>query len=141
MRTLVSKKLPGICLFPVEFKVPGQPSAIGAQPVQEILSARLPRNSELALPGDVNVDLVALLESQGLDHGDGKADGETVAPFGDLHGDSHGRIHMEVNVYPTRMTVKDCARLARAASTLTLPHGRAPHDREGPSSRSCRPGS
>ena len=76
----------GIRLFPVELEVSGQPPPIGAQPVQEILSAWLPRNGELALASDV-INLVALLELQRLDHGGGKADGEAVAPFGDLHED------------------------------------------------------
>src|SRR5580704_9832909 len=94
MRTLVSKKLPGIRLFSVKPEVSRQPTAIGAQPVQKILSAWLPRNSKLALVSNVDVNLVTFLQPQRLHHGRGKADGETVAPLGDLHEnlpiDTHG---------------------------------------------------
>jgi hypothetical protein len=71
--------------FPVEFEICRQPPAICAQLVQKILSARLPRNGELAGAGYVNFNFVALLEPQCLHHDRGKANGEAVAPFGDLH--------------------------------------------------------
>jgi hypothetical protein len=34
----------------------------------------------------VDLDFVAGFQFRGLDHGGGKADGEAIAPFGDLHG-------------------------------------------------------
>jgi hypothetical protein len=45
----------------------------------------LSRDNEGALAGDADVNLIALLESQFLHHGEGKADGEAVAPFRDPH--------------------------------------------------------
>jgi hypothetical protein len=81
----VSKKLPGIRFFPVKLEIPRQPTAIGAQLVQKILSAWSPRNAELACTSDVNLNFVAFLKPQGLHHSRRKADGETVAPFCNLH--------------------------------------------------------
>jgi hypothetical protein len=77
----VSKKLPGIRFFPVELEIRRQAAAKSAQLVQEILSAWFSRNAELAGACDVNLNVVALLESQSFHHGRRKADSETVAPF------------------------------------------------------------
>src|ERR1700688_3552940 len=86
MRTLVSKKLPGIRLVPVELEIGGKAPSKGAKPLQQFRAAGLARDGEFPRAGDMDFDLVALLESQRRDHGGGKTDGETVAPFGDLHG-------------------------------------------------------
>src|SRR6202034_2842020 len=52
---------------------------------QESLSAWLPRNAELTRRGDMNFNFITFLKPQRLDHDRGKTDGETVAPFCDLH--------------------------------------------------------
>src|SRR5271156_6001152 len=106
MRTFVSKKLPGIRFFPVKLEIPRQPTSVGAQLIQKILSAWLSRHAQLARGGDVNLNLVAFLEPQGLHHSSGKPDGETVAPFRDLHGPLLGYT-TSPNVYLSRMAVKD----------------------------------
>jgi hypothetical protein len=82
---LVSKKLPGIRFLPVELEVSRQPTAIGAQLIQKILSAWLPRNAKLTCAGDADLNFVAFLKPQRFHHHRRKADGETVAPFCDLH--------------------------------------------------------
>src|ERR1700722_16850561 len=86
IRIFESKKLPGIRFFPVKLEIPRQPTPVGAQLSQKILSAWLPRHAKLARCGDVNFNFVAFLEPQGLHHNSRKPDGETVAPFRDLHG-------------------------------------------------------
>src|ERR1700676_3453489 len=86
MRTLVSKKLPGIRLVPVELEIGRKTPPEGPKPVQQFRAARLAPDGEFAVAADMDFDLIALLESQRRDHGGGKTDGETVAPFGDLHG-------------------------------------------------------
>jgi hypothetical protein len=84
----VSMKLPGIRLVPVEFEVGGQAPAEGAQAFQQLLPAGLARDRERSGVGDVDFDLVAFLQLKRLDHGGRQANGEAVAPFGDLHGNT-----------------------------------------------------
>ena len=50
------------------------------------LPIRRARHHECALTGDVDFDVVALLQLQRLDDGSGKTDGQAVAPFANLHG-------------------------------------------------------
>src|SRR6266851_785381 len=85
-RTLVSKKLPGIRLFPVELEVGRKPPAEGAQALQQLITPGLARNAERAAVGHVDFDVIAGFKLQRLDHGGGKTDSEAVAPFGDVHG-------------------------------------------------------
>jgi hypothetical protein len=58
--TLESRKLPGISLVPVEFKVVRQATAKCAQSLQQFLARRLPRDIEPATIGNVNLDFVTL---------------------------------------------------------------------------------
>src|SRR5271170_2268426 len=83
--TLLSKKLTGIRVFPVELEIGGQATAEGAKAFQQLLTSGLARNAELTPVVDVDFDLVALFQLQCFDHGGGKADGQAVAPFCDLH--------------------------------------------------------
>src|SRR5262245_61621761 len=62
--TLVSKKLPGIGLVPVELEIRRQVSAEGAEPLQQLGAAGLARHAESAVASDMNLDLVAFLEAQ-----------------------------------------------------------------------------
>ena len=48
-------------------------------------AAGFARNGEFARPRDMNFDLIAAFEFERLHHGGGKPNGQTVAPFGDLH--------------------------------------------------------
>jgi hypothetical protein len=82
---LVSKKLPGIRLVPVELEIGRKTSAEGTQSVQQFRPAGLARDREFALVDDMDFDLVAFLESKRRNHGGGKTDRQAVAPFGDLH--------------------------------------------------------
>src|ERR1700727_3434869 len=99
MRIFVSKKLPGIRFFPVKLEITWQPTSVGAQLIQKILSAWLPRHAKLARGGDVNFNFVALLEPQGLPHNSRKPDGETVAPFRNLHRLIPGYIRLRVYIH------------------------------------------
>ena len=78
-------KLPGIRLVPVEFEVGGETAAEGAEALQQFLPRGLAGDGEGPGIGDVDFDLVALLERKCLDDGGGESNGEAVAPFGDLH--------------------------------------------------------
>jgi len=51
----------------------------------KLLAVGLASHAEFPGAGEVDFDVVPLLQVEGLDDGGGKADGETVAPFGDLH--------------------------------------------------------
>src|SRR5579871_482524 len=90
MRTLVSKKSPLIGLVPVEDEVRRDPTAQFAETFQEIGPARLSPHGEVPGAVDVDLDLVAGPELKGFRDSGRDADGETVAPFGDLHGRASG---------------------------------------------------
>src|ERR1700689_3028198 len=98
MRMLLSKKLPGIRLIPVELEIGRQPPAKGAQPVREIPSLGFARDAECALAGHVHVNLIAWLELQRFDNRRGKTDSEAVAPFGDLHDALPSDRHVEQRI-------------------------------------------
>jgi hypothetical protein len=53
--------------------------------IQIVLSAWLPRNAELTGAENVNLNFIAFLEPQRIRHNRRNADGETVAPFCNLH--------------------------------------------------------
>src|SRR5271155_6213935 len=109
---LLSKKLPGIRLIPVELEIGRQPPAKGPQPVQEILSLWLASDAECALAGHMHVNLITRLKLQRFDNGRRKADRKAVAPFGDLH-DALPRIDIKSIVYLSKTTVKNAPRSAR----------------------------
>src|SRR3984957_19169697 len=115
IRTFVSKKLPGIRFFPVKLEIMWQPTSVGAQLIQKILSAGLPRHAKLARGGDLNFNFVAFLEPQGLHHSSGKPDGETVAPFRDLQGSLLGYTCQQMYIH-SLWPVKD--RLCWQAKSL-----------------------
>src|ERR1700722_1999018 len=77
--------LSGICFVPIELEVSRQPTTVGTQMIQIILSAWLPRNAELTGAEKVNLNFIAFLEPQRIRHNRRNADGETVAPFCNLH--------------------------------------------------------
>jgi hypothetical protein len=85
---LVSKKRPCIRLLPVELEVRRETSAEGAQAVQQLTPSGLARNAERRAAGDVDFHVVTFLQAQRLDDGGGNPDCETVAPFGNLHGET-----------------------------------------------------
>src|SRR5215471_11425128 len=82
---LVSKKLPGIRLVPIELEIGGKAPAEGAQALQQLLATRLARDREVARIDDMDLDIVAFLQLERFDHRRRKADGEAVAPLCDLH--------------------------------------------------------
>jgi hypothetical protein len=81
----VSKKLAGIRLVPIELEVGGEPAAEGAKTPQQLITPGFSRDAELPDVSDMDFDLIAFPELKRLDYGGGKADSETVSPFGDLH--------------------------------------------------------
>src|SRR5271156_27833 len=83
--TLVSKKLPGIRLVSVELEVGGKAPAKSAKPLYQLLTAGLARHAELTFVGNMDFDLVALLQFECVDYRGGKADRQAIAPFRDLH--------------------------------------------------------
>src|ERR1700722_14251278 len=147
IRIFESKKLPGIRFFPVKLEIPRQPTPVGAQLSQKILSAWLPRHAKLARSGDVNFNFVAFLEPQGLHHNSRKPDGETVAPFRDLHVSLLGYtwrrmyIHHLWPIKDTPVLASEIAFGAATGSAVTRPRARALRIREAPSSIFCRPAS
>jgi hypothetical protein len=88
---LVSKKLAGIRLVPVELEISGEATAEAAKAFQQLVAAGLARHAKLTPISDVDFDLVAFLKSERFDHDGGKANREAVSPFGNLHAKfSHG---------------------------------------------------
>jgi len=68
-RILVSMKLPGSCLVPVEPEVGGQTAPEGARALQQLLASGLARDPQMTGVFDVDLDFVALTQRQDLDHG------------------------------------------------------------------------
>jgi hypothetical protein len=85
MSTLVSKKLPGIRLVSVKLEVGGEPTAEGAETLQQLFAPRLAGHAELPGLCYMDLDLVAFTKFQSFNDSCGKADCEAIAPFGDLH--------------------------------------------------------
>ena len=81
----MSKKRAGIGLVPIEFEIGRQAAAKGAQTLQQFSAPGPARDAELLAIGDINFNLVALLEARRFDDNGGEPDGKTVAPFRDLH--------------------------------------------------------
>jgi hypothetical protein len=81
----VSKKLAGIRLVSVKLEIRRETAAEGAKTFQQFVTPGLAADTELPGVSDMDFDFIAFLELKRFDHGDGKADGETVSPFGDLH--------------------------------------------------------
>jgi hypothetical protein len=81
----VSKKLPGIRLVSVELEVGGEPATERAETFQQLFAPGLARDAKLPGVCDMDFDLIAFAKFQGFNDSGGKADGEAIAPFGDLH--------------------------------------------------------
>src|SRR5260221_11803229 len=86
--TLVSKKLPGICLFAVEFEIGGQAATKSAKTVQQVFAAGPARYRQLARICDVDLDIVTPLQRQQLHPRGGKKDGKGISPIFDTPGPS-----------------------------------------------------
>jgi hypothetical protein len=82
---LLSKKLPGIRLIPVELEIVRKTAAERAKTLQEFVTPGPARDAKLPGVSDMDFNLVAFLEFERFDHGGGKADREAVSPLGDLH--------------------------------------------------------
>jgi hypothetical protein len=59
-----------------------------AQPLDRFPPASIASYLELPITCDAHLDLIASLEIQSFDDSCGQTDGETIAPFGYLHGRS-----------------------------------------------------
>jgi hypothetical protein len=59
---LVSKKLTGIRLVPIEPEIGGEATSEAAEALQQLVASGLARHAEIFGIGDVDFDLVALLE-------------------------------------------------------------------------------
>jgi hypothetical protein len=103
---LVSKKLAGIRLVSVELEIGGETSAERAKAFQKFVASRLARDAKLPPTGNVDFDLVSLLQSEHFDHDGGKPNRKAVPPFGDLHASLRVWIYNNVNVYPDETSVK-----------------------------------
>ena len=77
--------LAGIRFVSIELEVGREPAAEGAKTPQQLVTPGLSRNAELPGVSDMDFDLIAFPELERLDDCGGKADSETVSPFGDLH--------------------------------------------------------
>jgi hypothetical protein len=86
----VSKKLPGIRLVPIKLEVGWQTPAEGPETVQQVFSPGFAGQTEFPPIRNVDLDLVAGFQLQGLDNSGGETDGEAIAPFCDLHRDTPG---------------------------------------------------
>src|SRR5260221_2323186 len=84
--TLVSKKLPGICLFAVEFEIGGQAATKGAKTVSQGFAAGPARYRQLARICDGDLDFVTLLQRQHLHHAGWETDRNAILPIFDSHG-------------------------------------------------------
>jgi hypothetical protein len=82
---LVSKKLAGIRLVPIEFEIGRETAAETAKARQKLSTSWLPRDPELPGVCDIYLNLIAFLELERVDNRGRKADSETVSPFADLH--------------------------------------------------------
>src|ERR1700751_3202173 len=60
--TLVSKKLPGIRLVPVELEVGRKAPAKSSKALHQLFTARLARHAELTFVGNMDFDLIALFQ-------------------------------------------------------------------------------
>jgi hypothetical protein len=67
-------------------------------------------------------NLIAFLELKRFDHGDRKADSETVSPFGDLHG-TLDKIYVRIYVYPGLVGVKGGGHSAIPGRVCGVSHG------------------
>src|SRR5271157_2842769 len=86
-RTSVSKNtsLAFIRFEPVETETRRQSAAEFAQASQQFLRCRRPLDLKRPAPGDMDLDAVALLQSERLDHSTRKPDRQAVPPSPDLH--------------------------------------------------------
>jgi hypothetical protein len=82
---LVSKKLSGISLVPVEPEVVREASAKSMETLQQFFSAGLARHSKLAPVADMDLDFIPFVQLQRLYHGGRQAKSQTVTPFCDTH--------------------------------------------------------
>jgi hypothetical protein len=103
----VSKKLAGICIIPVKFEIGRQTAAKGAQTLQQVIAPGLTCNTKLLAIGDMDFDLISLLEAKHFDHNGREPDGKAVSPFRDLHGLCSRWIYVKYYVYPDSMEIKD----------------------------------
>src|SRR5262245_17177705 len=99
---LVSKKLlaSGIGFQPVEFEISGKTTAIFPDPREQFSGTRRLLDFEVTGSGDFDFYIIPFLQIERFHHRRGQADGETVAPFGDLHSTSGEMIYSKI-VYPS----------------------------------------
>jgi hypothetical protein len=81
MRTLVSKKSAGICLVSVEFEIGREAPAESSETFQQLIPAWLARNAELSRPGNMDFDLIALLQLKRVDDCLGEAHRQAISPL------------------------------------------------------------
>jgi hypothetical protein len=81
--TLVSKNAsaPLIGFEPVELEIRRQSAAIFPQSRQDVATAGALCYLEAASTGNDDLDIVALIEAEGIDHDGRQANGETVPPL------------------------------------------------------------
>src|SRR5438477_7042729 len=84
---LVSRKTSALIgVVAAEAEAGGQRPLQRLQPRQRALAAAVAADLEVALAGDLDLDLVAFPQVQSLDDRGGETDRQRVAPFSDLHG-------------------------------------------------------
>lgn len=74
-RMLLSMKLPGIRLIPVELEIGRQAAPEGAQALQQFLGAGFAGDAEASGVRDMDFNFLAFTQFESLDDGGGDADG------------------------------------------------------------------
>ncbi|MEH2589206.1 hypothetical protein V1273_003045 [Bradyrhizobium sp. AZCC 1721] len=95
----MSKKLTGIRLVSVELEIGRETAAEGAKAFQQLVAAWLARHTELSFGSHVDLDFIAFPEPKRFNHDGGKANRETISPFGDLHAISLSAGYTSYNMY------------------------------------------
>jgi hypothetical protein len=86
---MLSRWRSGIRIVTVEFEVSRHHAAETSQPVQPFLPVSFPRSIECRSGvGDLDIDVVTFLQTEGIDNCRRDPNGQAVAPSENLHGDA-----------------------------------------------------
>ena len=75
----MSRKLTGIRLVPIELEIGRKPAAKGAQTLQQFSTTGLARHTKLLAVGDMDFNLVALLQAEHFDHSGREPDSKAAS--------------------------------------------------------------
>ncbi len=138
-------KFPGTRLVTIKDKIGGKAPAVRTQSLQKFGAFGLASDTEVPAPGDVNDDVVALLQCQRLDDRDGQPNSEAISPSSNLHGYDRRRfLYKSSTINPPRggCIHDDCALRGRVdfvAKASSLAKGvPIPASTGRPGERKCR---